>query len=89
MFVFNIIHADRAITVCNVHFLTYKLLVPDIQRHVSQSGGHGAHHSVVIHPQELHEDGESLLLTHRSADVRCKLHTHTKQMTCILARGLS
>lgn len=53
--------------------LTDELFVPDIQRHVSQRGSHRTHHPVVVHSQQLHEDGQAFLLTHCGADVRCKL----------------
>lgn len=57
--------------------LTYELLVPHIQRHVAQSRCDRAHHPVIIHPQQLHQDGQPLLLTHRRPDVRRKLATET------------
>lgn len=57
--------------------LTYELLVPDIQRHVPQSGGHRTHHPVIIHPQQLHQDGQPLLFPHRRPDVGGKLGTNT------------
>ena len=56
---------------------TDELLVADVQGHVAEGRGHGADHAVVVHPQELHQDGQTLLLTHRRADVRRKLLTHT------------
>lgn len=78
--------SSGSITVWNVicltvWLLTYELLVPDIQRHVSQSSGNRAHHPVVIHPQQLHQDGQSLLLTHCCTDVCCKLSTHKQKHT--------
>lgn len=63
----------------NIHLTTvepptYELLVPDVQRHVSQSSGDWTHHPVVVHPQQLHQDGQAFLFTDSSADVRCKLY---------------
>jgi len=49
--------------------LTNQLLVPDVQGHVSESGGHGTHHLVVVYPQQLHQDGEAFVLAHSSPDV--------------------
>ena len=56
---------------------TYELLVAAVQRHVAERCGHGADDPVVVHPQQLHQDGQTFLLTHRRSDVRRKLHTHT------------
>lgn len=49
--------------------LTNELLVPDVQSHVPQRGGHRTNHPVVVYPQQLHQDREALLLTHRSPNI--------------------
>lgn len=36
---------------------TYQLLIATIQGHVAKSCGHGADNTVVVHPQQLHQDG--------------------------------
>lgn len=48
---------------------TDELLISDVQGHVAERGGHGAHHAVVIYSQQLHEDGQALLLPHGGPDV--------------------
>lgn len=48
---------------------TDELLISDVQGHVAERGGHGAHHAVVIYSQQLHEDGQALLLAHGGPDV--------------------
>lgn len=49
--------------------LTNELLVPDVQSHVPEGGGHGTHHLVIVNPQQLHQDGQALLFAHGSPDV--------------------
>lgn len=49
--------------------LTDKLLVPDVQSHVPEGGGHRTHHLVIVDPQQLHQDGQTLLFAHGSPDV--------------------
>lgn len=49
--------------------LTNELLVPDVQSHVPQSRGHSANHPVIVYPQQLHQDRETLLFPHRRPDV--------------------
>lgn len=69
----------RSLSESNSWLLTYELLVPNIQRHVSQSRCDRAHHPVIIHPQQLHQDGQPFLLTHRRPYVCRKLSTKTHQ----------
>lgn len=57
------------IFVCFDEQLTDELLVPDVQSHVPQRGGHSTDHPVVVYPQQLDEDREALLLTHCSPDI--------------------
>lgn len=61
--------------------LTYQLLVAAVQRHVAERGGNGADDPVVVHPQQLHQDGQTFLLTHRRSDVGRELDTHTVIIT--------
>lgn len=49
--------------------LTNELLVPDVQSHVPEGGGHSAHHLVIVNPQQLHQNGQALLFAHGSTDV--------------------
>lgn len=55
--------------------LTNQLFVPGIQSHVAQRRSHRAHHPVVIHPQQLNQNGQTLLLTHCCSDISCELMT--------------
>lgn len=48
---------------------TYELLISDVQGHVAERGGHGAHHAVVVYSEQLHEDGQPLLLPDSGSDV--------------------
>lgn len=48
---------------------TYQLLVAAVQCHVAEGGGDGADDPVIVHPQQLHQDGQTFLLTHRRSDV--------------------
>lgn len=48
---------------------TNKLLISDVQGHVPERCGHGAHHTVVIYSEQLHEDGQAFLFPDSSSDV--------------------
>lgn len=61
---------------------TYQFLVAAVQCHVTQSGGDGADYPVVVHPQQLHQDGKALLLTHRCSDVGRKLQKKKQSFKC-------
>jgi len=57
---------------------TYQLLVAAIKRHVSEGGGDGADNPVVVHPQQLHQDGQTFLFSHRRSDVGGELNAQKK-----------
>lgn len=59
--------------------LTNELLVPDVQSHVPEGGGHCAHHLVIVNPQQLHQDGQALLFAHSSPDVHRPLARREKK----------
>lgn len=48
---------------------TYELLISDVQGHVAERGGDGAHHAVVVYSEQLHEDGQTFLLPDGRSDV--------------------
>ena len=49
--------------------LTYELLIPLVDGEVSEGSGDSADHPVHLHPEQLDEDGQPLLLPHRGPDV--------------------
>lgn len=60
---------------CNVKCvcLTYQFFVSDVQGHIPECSGHGTHHTVIVYPQQLHQDRKTLLLTHRCPDIHWPL----------------
>lgn len=48
---------------------TNELLIPDVQGHVPQRSGHCAHHTVIVDPQQFHEDGQAFLFPDSSSDI--------------------
>lgn len=48
---------------------TNELLIPDVQGHVPERGGHCAHHTVTVDPQQLYEDGQAFLFPDSSSDI--------------------
>lgn len=52
---------------------TNELLISDVQGHVAERRGHGAHHAVVVYPEQLHEDGQAFLLPDGGSDVHWPL----------------
>lgn len=65
---------------------TYELLVAAIQCHVSECSGDGADHPVVVHPQQLHQDGQTFFFTHSCSDVGRKLQTHKNTLQRLYKR---
>ena len=53
--------------------LTYELLIPLVDGEVSEGSGDSADHPVHLHPEQLDEDGQALLLPHRRPDVDARL----------------
>ena len=49
--------------------LTYELLIPLVDGEVSEGSGDGTDDPVHLHPEQLDEDGQPLLLPHRGPDV--------------------
>lgn len=48
---------------------TDQVLVAAVDGQVAQGDGHGSDHLVRVGAQQLHQDGKTFLLTHRSPDV--------------------
>ena len=63
----------------SVH-LTYELFIPLVDCKVSESSGDGTDHPVHLHPQQLHQDGQPLLLPHRRPDVDAGLPVARRQV---------
>lgn len=57
---------------------TDQVFIPPVHRQVAESDGHGSHHFVHIGAQQLNQDGEALLFSHRGPDEAGPLQEHTE-----------
>lgn len=48
---------------------TYQVFVAPVDGQVAQGDGHSSDHLVGVGAQQLHQDGQAFLLTHRGSDV--------------------
>ena len=54
---------------------TYEVFIPPVHGQVAESNGHSSHHFVHIGAQQLHQDGQPFLFSHRGPDVAGPLQT--------------
>lgn len=67
---------------------TYQVFVAPVDGQVAQGDGHSSDHLVGVGAQQLHQDGQALLLTHRGSDVVGPLEGRQSALTFGMRRVL-
>lgn len=48
---------------------TYEVFIPSVHGQVTECDGHRSHHFIHVGAQQLHQDGQTLLFSHRGSNV--------------------